>query len=177
MKKLFCVSLIKTVAKCIVDLMTLKQKLISVSSDASDPSNLDPNEYFIGNRKCAAFLGVHERTIRNYASAGLLKSTHVGRFTCYKKSDVEEAIENVPALNTLYEARLKSNRPERIPAITKSFEKSDSFRFIRISYQGWHCWVCTSAKVIKSPHAIEKLCNAVILAYHKIHPFKIAPTL
>jgi hypothetical protein len=174
MKKLFCVSLIKTIASCIVDLMTLKQKLISIGADAPDPSDLDSNDYFIGNRKCAEHLGVTPKTISKYASRGLLKSFHAGPFACYKISDVDEAIENVPALKAIYEARLSRKRV-RQPEMTTICTISDTSLFIRLTYQGWHCLVCTSVKTEGNQPAINKLCKEVIRAYHKIKPFRVNP--
>lgn len=175
MKKLFNVSLIKTIASCIVDLMTLKQKLISINADAPDPSDLDPNEYFIGNEKCAEHLGVSPKTISRYASGGLLKSFHAGPFACFKKSDVDEAVENVPSLKAIYEAKLSGKRASRVPAMTTICNISDSFLFIKLTYQGWHCLICTSAKTDGNQPAINKLCKEVIRAYHKIKPFRVAP--
>lgn len=174
MKKLFCVSLIKTIASCIVDLMTLKQKLISIDADAPDLSDLDPNEYFIGNAKCAEHLGVSPKTISNYASRGLLKSFHAGPFACFKKSDVDEAVENVPSLKAIYEARSSGKRVRR-PEMTTICTVSDSFLFIRLTYQGWHCLISTSAKTEGNQPAINKLCKEVIRAYHKIKPFNVNP--
>jgi len=175
MKKLFCVSLIRTIVSCIADLMTLKQKLISMSSQVPDLSQLDPGEYFIGNVKCAEHLGVSPKTVSKYATAGLLKSVHAGQFACFKKSEVEEAVENVPSLKAIYEARLSGRRVKSVPAISTVCNVSGSHLFIRLTFQGWHCLICTSSKTDGNQPAINKLCKEVIRAYHKIKPFRVEP--
>jgi len=174
MKKLICVSLIKTIASCIVDLMTLKQKLISVKADASDPSNVDPHEYFIGNRNCAKHLGVSKSTVSKYAAAGLLKSVKIGQFACFKKSEVEEAVENVPSLKTIFEAKLTRN-VKRVPAMTTRCVVADSILFILLRYQGMQFTICNSPKIYGDQGAIDKLCQSVIKAFHKIKPFQTEP--
>lgn len=177
MKKLFCVSLIRTIAACIADLMTLKQKLIAVNVDTPDLTDLNPEEYFIGNEKCAAHLGVSPKTVSKYASTGILKSFHAGHFACFKKSDIDEAIEKVPSLKVIYEAGIAGKRTRRVPEMSTVCEVSDDSLFIKLTYQGWHCLVCTSAKNEGNQSAINKLCKKVISAYHKIKPFGVAPAL
>jgi len=174
MKKLICVSLIKTISSCIVDLMTLKQKLISVKADASDPSNVDPHEYFIGNGSCAKHLGVSKSTVSKYASAGLLKSVKFGQFACFKKSEVDEAVENVPSLKTIFEAKLTRN-VKRVPPMTTRCVVADSILFILLRFQGRQYTICNSPEIYGDQQAIDKLCQSVIKAFHKIKPFQIDP--
>ena len=176
MKRLFCVSLIKTIASCIVDLMTLKQKLLTINAEAPDPSNLDPEEFFIGNEKCAQHLGVSAKTVSKYASAGLLKSFHAGHFACFKKSDVEEAVEKVPSLKERFEAKESGKCVKRTPAMTFRCQAVSGHQiFIYLSYQEWHIIICHSSKINGDHSAIEKLCRQVIILQHRIKPFKIAP--
>jgi excisionase family DNA binding protein len=176
MKNFFRVSLIGTLTRCIADLMTLKQKLTSVISPASDPSHLNPGEYFIGNESCAEHLGVTSRTLRTYVAKGLVKSVRVGRFVCFKKDDVDEAVENVPALTARIEAKAAGKTFTRPPAlITRCQVVSDVLMFVYMSYQGWRCIICTSSKAYGNQRVIDKLCKQVILLQHKIKPFRLDP--
>ena len=178
MKKLICVSLIKTIANCIADLMTLKQKLISIDADAPDLSSPNPNEYFIGNEKCAEHLGVSTSTVSRYASGGILKPVRAGQFACFKKSEVDEAVENVPLLKERVEAKESGKSFKRTPSMTFWCKPVKGNQvFIYLSYQEWHIVICHSDKIIGNNPAIEKLCWQVILLQHGIKPFRIAPRL
>lgn len=178
MKKLFCVSLIKTIANCIADLMTLKQKLVSINAETPDLADLSPNEYLIGNEKCAEHLGVSTSTVSRYASGGILKSVRAGQYACYKKSEIEEAVENVPLLKERVEAKESGKSFKRTPVMTFHCRVvSDHQLFIYLSYQEWHIIICHSAKINGNHPAIEKLCRQVILLQHRIKPFRIEPQL
>jgi len=176
MKKLFRFSLIASLSRTIVDLMTLKQKLISIDSPASDPSSLNPDEYFIGNESCAVYLDISSKTLRNYVAKGLVKSVHVNRNVCYKKSDVDQAVENVPVIKARVEAKLSGRGFKRTPVLsTRCKVVSTTLMFIYMSYQGWKCIICGSAQNYGNQPLIDKLCKQVILLQHKIKPFKIDP--
>jgi hypothetical protein len=176
MKKLFRVSLIGTLTKCIAELTTLKQKLITVNSADEKPSPVDPDAYFIGNESCADWLNISDRTLRAYVAKGLIKSVLHDGFACFKRTDVMQAVENVPVLKKRAEDKLIGRRHNLSPAlVTRCHLVSTTLMFIYMSYQRWHCTICASSKLYGNQRVIEKLCKEVIMIQHSIKPFKIDP--
>jgi hypothetical protein len=176
MKKLLRVSLIGTLSKCIAELILLKQKLINWTSAPDEPSRINPDEYFIGNESCADYLGIGVRTLQTYVATGLIKSFHEGKFACYRKSDIQQAVENVPFLKKRFEEKQSGHFRNLPPAlITDCRVVSDTLMFIYMSYQGWRCIVCASSKIFGNQKIIVKLCKEVIMIQHGIKPFKIDP--
>ena len=179
MKKLFRFSLIDTLGRTIVDLMTLKQKLVSFQSPASDPSALDPEEYFTGYNSCAEYLNISPFTLEKYVAVGLVKSIHSGSRVCFKKTDIEEAVANVPFLKARAEAKTSglhfipdptrlNIRVHRIPGV---------MLLIFLSYQGVRFVITSHCRFEAHQPYIEKLCKRVIMVYHSFRPFKIKPDL
>lgn len=174
MKRLFRISLIKSVGIAITELGKLQCKLLSLKTTESPrPSVVTSDDYFTTNHQLALYLNRCDSAAEKYRYQGFIPFINEGGRILVKKLDVDNAVKLNPHLAGASSSPSRPAAPSRI--FTQIVEVSDEMTFIHFTYQHRDCWIPVTPKKAADRNAVYSLCQKVIQLLHQVKPFKIAP--
>ena len=97
MRKIYYLSFLGAVSKCIKHLNVLKQQLIVSGTVVETGAFLDPAIYVKSNKAAADYLKISLRTLSRLIGKGLIHATRQGAFCFFKYSDLNDFASKFPS--------------------------------------------------------------------------------